>query len=405
MEKIFYFLERIYRMTHIPVLYLDATGSFTLFSLGNDTCCNPLLTDESLCNSIVNRLHNNKLPILEFEEKILYGSLKDSMENIIIFGPVCTLPISDDLLSQYMLQHKIKSETFRILTKSIDELCSALSTLFYAITEIPVKDHDIITNASNNLDNSEGFNNIYENYVFENSEYDLQRYNYTDEVNFQKMIKCGNVHAVKDFENFVLLSFQEDRVGKLAKKSFKQNEYLACTTIILASRAAIEGGLDPLTSFLMSDLYLQILETCKDIPSIYQLMQEVSISYAERVQQLNNSKSQHSYVEQCKNYIAKNLNKQFTIEDLAKVIKIHKNYLNRQFSKEVGMGIQQYTQKKRIEASANMLKFSDASILTISNYLCFSSQSHFGKLFKQYMGETPKMYRDKNKLLDFSNRV
>jgi transcriptional regulator GlxA family with amidase domain len=66
----------------------------------------------------------------------------------------------------------------------------------------------------------------------------------------------------------------------------------------------------------------------------------------------------------------------------------------------MGMGIQQYAMIKRVETAADMLRFSDESILAVSNYLCFSSQSHFGKIFKDQMGVTPQKYRDKYKLID-----
>jgi AraC-like DNA-binding protein len=402
MENMFYLLERVYRMTHIPVLYLDKAGSFTLLSFGYESCDHPVITDETLSKKIMDRLIDTREPIMEFEAKILYGACKDSMDNVIIFGPVSNVPITTDYLKRYIYQHKIKSDTFQLIKKSIDELSSTLALLFYSITERPLKEIDIIsTTNSNSVHVTEMQNTIYENYVLESGESDISRFNFSVELDFIKHIKNGDPESVKQQMSRNLTSFQEYRVGKLAQKSFKQNEYMACTAIILASRAAIEGGLDALTSYLMSDLYLQRLENCKDISSIYQLMPGVIISYAERVQQVNKNKSQFSYVEQCKNYIARNLNKHFTMDDLAKEIQINKSYLNRKFSKAEGMGIQQYAQRKRIEAAANMLKFSNESILTISNYLCFASQSHFGKLFKEHMGETPKVYREKNMLLDF----
>ena len=53
-----------------------------------------------------------------------------------------------------------------------------------------------------------------------------------------------------------------------------------------------------------------------------------------------------------------------------------------------------YTRKKRIEAAANMLKYSQESIITIANYLCFPSQSHFTAVFKEFKGITPQKYRE-----------
>lgn len=401
MEKNFYLLERIYRMTHIPTYYIDKKGDFTLFSCGYENNENPILSDDVLRKNLISRASENNNPILEFEENILYGICKDLMGNIIILGPVSNSSISSTFLKHYIYQHKINSEDFRFVTKTLDELCSALSTLFFLITGEQLREMDIITNTSSNSDILENQNNIYQNYVFDYSESEISRFNFSVEMDFMKHIKNGDLDSVRQQMSHNLSSFQEGRVGKLAKKSFKQNEYMTCTAIILASRAAIEGGLDSLTSYLMSDLYLQHLENCKNISDMYSLVQEVVISYAERVKLMKDNNSQLSYVELSKNYIANNLNKHFTIEALAKEININKFYLSRLFSEIVGMGIQHYAQMKRIEAASNMLKFSEESILTIANYLCFASQSHFGKVFRQYTGVTPRVFREKNFVMDF----
>ena len=130
-------------------------------------------------------------------------------------------------------------------------------------------------------------------------------------------------------------------------------------------------------------------------------MGNAMISYAERVRQQRREHSSLSYVEACKNFIAAHLNTDFTLDDIAEKIGFNKAYLSRRFKEAEGIGIQQYTRKKRVEAAANMLKFTDESIFTISDYLCFASQSHFGKVFKDHLGMTPQKYRDTNKVVDF----
>lgn len=51
------------------------------------------------------------------------------------------------------------------------------------------------------------------------------------------------------------------------------------------------------------------------------------------------------------------------------------------------------TRERRIEVAQIMLAYSDAPIVTISEKLCFASQSHFSKIFKSVVGMTPKEYR------------
>lgn len=54
-----------------------------------------------------------------------------------------------------------------------------------------------------------------------------------------------------------------------------------------------------------------------------------------------------------------------------------------------------------MDRAANLLKYSEASISEISDYIGFYSQSHFGKVFKQYKKMTPKEFREKNQKKEF----
>ena len=65
------------------------------------------------------------------------------------------------------------------------------------------------------------------------------------------------------------------------------------------------------------------------------------------------------------------------------------------------MTIGRYIQKEKIARAKNLLVYSDRSILEISEYLCFNSQSHFGKVFKKETGMTPRQYRQENHLSGF----
>lgn len=401
MEKLFFLLEQIYRMTHIPINFIDTSGNVTLFVQGYEAPENPLLCDETLRETLIAKIASADTPILEFEDDFLYGACQDLMNNYIILGPVSRKKIGDLQIQSYAQTHHITSTAFQIFFKPQSELNAALSIIYFEITgnylnEVNIMSGPGMTPAQSNKEGSE-----YQNYLLDASEQDISRYNFSVEMDFVKQIRNGEPKNVERRMKSNLASFHEESVGKLALRSFKQNEYMACTAIALASRAAIDGGIDSMTSYLMSDLYLQRLEKCQEITDIYRLLPEVILNYAECVRQYKLNHSELSYVEQCKNYVAGHLNKPFTIDDIAQVIGINKSYLSRKFSKSEGMGIQQYAQMKRIQASENMLKFSDESILKISNYLCFASQSHFGKVFKKYNGQTPQKYRERNKMIDF----
>ncbi|MCL2421259.1 MAG: AraC family transcriptional regulator [Defluviitaleaceae bacterium] len=182
--------------------------------------------------------------------------------------------------------------------------------------------------------------------------------------------------------------------------AFKHYEYQVCAAITLAAHAAIEGGLDPASAYDMKGLYLQRLEICKDIPEMQQLHDEIELAFAQLVHVIHQERSNATYVEKCKLFIDQHLHMPFTLDDISDALNINKSYLSRRFAQDAGMRIMEYTRQKRIEAAANMLKYSDKTISAISANFCFSTQSHFGNLFKQMMGMTPLKYRAANQVIE-----
>ena len=239
---------------------------------------------------------------------------------------------------------------------------------------------------------------IYEKnmYISKNVEQSISRgYDY-DRLYLQR-IKSGDIEAVRNHQNN---SQQKLPCGQLAKNLLKNAEYKVCAAITLAAHAAIEGGLDPTSAYALNDLYLQKLEACKTVAEMEQLYSEVELIFTQQVNLVRHKRSGASYVEKCKLFIDQNLVMPFTLDDIAAALNVNKSYLSRRFAQEAGMRIMEYTRKKRIEAAASMLKYSDKTIAAIATNFCFPTQSHFGELFKKIMGSTPLKYRIANQVLE-----
>lgn len=141
-----------------------------------------------------------------------------------------------------------------------------------------------------------------------------------------------------------------------------------------------------------------------DIEEILEYNRKVVIEFTRRVSEKKDKKKNSSYTEKCKDYIHKNYHHKIHLEAVACEIGISQGYLSRCFRKDTGMSIQEYIQKFRVERAVNLLKYSEASLPEISDYVCFHSQSHFGSVFKKYMYMTPKEYRDHYKEIEFCSR-
>ena len=183
--------------------------------------------------------------------------------------------------------------------------------------------------------------------------------------------------------------------GILSRNELRNSKNMFIAGITLFTRAAIEGGVPEETAYALSDGYIQTVEECTSKSSIEKLSQKAALRFAQEVQK---SGMQHysREIEAAVKYIHLHLHVPVTLEETAEAAGISASYLSRLFKKETGMLFVDYIQKERIEAACNMLTYSDYTAAQISEYLCFSTQSYFIKIFRKYTGTTPAKYKKYN---------
>ncbi|RXK85734.1 chromate resistance protein ChrB domain-containing protein [Filimonas effusa] len=85
-----------------------------------------------------------------------------------------------------------------------------------------------------------------------------------------------------------------------------------------------------------------------------------------------------------------------TLKDLSKDLDVNPSYVSREFSKYFdNLSYGDYIRKLRIERSITLLKTSSYSLTEVAYLTGFSDQSHFTRIFKQQMGETPSEFKKK----------
>lgn len=82
-----------------------------------------------------------------------------------------------------------------------------------------------------------------------------------------------------------------------------------------------------------------------------------------------------------------------SVEDIVVLSGFSHGHLVKLFKKHTGQTLSEYFATIKMNYALTLLKNKDISILEISNYLGYSSLSHFIKLFKDYFDTTPKQYR------------
>ena len=231
-------------------------------------------------------------------------------------------------------------------------------------------------------------------YRLKRSENDRQNESQRIEEEYFQMVTLGDVEGIERFvAHFKDHDPRYDLLGEVAQDQVKQLEYMAVIGISLGSRAAIRGGLNPVSAYDINDIYLQKLAKAKNTAEFGLLTVESTLHYARLVRDLRNEKSRCSYVENVKEYTVHNLTKALSCEILAEKLGLSPDYLSRIFVHETGTPLKRYFQNERIRAASNMLRFSNVSVSEIATYLGFSSQSYFGKVFKDLTGFTPNQFR------------
>lgn len=95
----------------------------------------------------------------------------------------------------------------------------------------------------------------------------------------------------------------------------------------------------------------------------------------------------------CLTYIESHFKESISVEDLAKLMDMEKNYFSRVFVNHVGITPFQFIIRRRITEAQRMLMMDPRSLEIIASELGFSSGFHLSKAFKKIVGTPPKDFR------------
>ncbi|MCR5189112.1 MAG: helix-turn-helix domain-containing protein [Treponema sp.] len=224
---------------------------------------------------------------------------------------------------------------------------------------------------------------------FYNREYSLSHIPYDKEMAFYQSIRNGDMEEMhRLFTPLCVEGF-----GKLSENSLRNLKYHLIITIAFITRYCIEGGLEMENAYNLSDIYIRKIDTCNSEEELHQIHKELCESYVKRMQK-NKSLARYSKpVQKIIDYIYDNLHEKIQLSALAQAAGLSESYISRLFHKETGSSISTYIIEKKVDAAKNLLIYTEYSTSEISNFLNFSSESHFISTFKSKAGTTPKKFR------------
>lgn len=389
-----YLYTKISIMTNIKIFEWDCeTDEISCYGVLAEQS-NPLILSEELRELLKNRIMNQKTPVIyQDENKVIFCGMREKMTKMLLLGPICIEDMSYVEIHRYCKAYQIENEQCPPKLK-LQNLLALLELLSYIKIEEKYEDEEIL-DANGQIEKQEiGL----EADVRIDTE-DIYHHTYQEEVKTMDYIREGNLEEVVG-----AVELLASTAGKLSENEIRNERNLGICSITLATRAAIEGGAAPAKAYKLSDLYINKIDQCKRMTEIFEYRKRSLYDFAKLVVEEREKRANSRYTEQCKEYIRKYYHQKICIPDIAEALGVSESHLSRIFKKETGESIQKYSMHMRIERAENLLKYSEASLTEISEYLCFSSQSHFGKVFKVYKNMTPKQYRDYYKSPEFVSR-
>ena len=216
---------------------------------------------------------------------------------------------------------------------------------------------------------------------------------YDQEKQFLSMIRNGDTENI--LSAFNKLSSPE-ALSVFSKESlnYYASGYGLAILKALSRKAAEESGLSVITIDEITQKYTQ-LSTASNNPDLqtrYQIDMIIELTKAVHNHKLSLDKYSPP-IQRVMEYINLHLGDHISNDDLAANASMSISHLSKVFKKETGGTMTEYIALMRCKKAAGLLKKTDLPVQEISNYVGYSDNNYFVKVFKKIYNLTPSEYR------------
>lgn len=209
---------------------------------------------------------------------------------------------------------------------------------------------------------------------------------------FFRAVGNGNRRAVLR----LMKPLTNEQLGRLSDDPVRNLRYHLIITIALTTRFCIEAGLVPARAFTLSDIYIRRADKCVRAEELNELHREVILEFTKEMAKQKKEKVTALPVVKVYDYVEAHLHEKISLDEMAEELSVSKSYLCGLFKRETGVTIGTYIAARKVSTAKDLLAYTEYSIQDISNYLAFSSVSHFGSVFRKAEGMSPGVYRERN---------
>ena len=330
-----------------------------------------------------------------------YYGIINSGSNKIIIGPTRQTGNTDQELRELAFQLDVTPEDTQdfvtgmksIIRMPLESIMQILCTMNYVLNgeKLSLQDIAVYDDQQYILSKDAVAKQDAQQYSEENIPLQDVHNTFELEQTVMTIVRKGDTAALREW----IKAAPAVRGGIIAAEQLRQMKNTFIVSVTLASRAAIRGGMDVEDAFSLSDAYIQKCELLNSPDQIMNLQYHMILEYTQKVERIRLGKRPGKLAIDVANYIHHHLSEPITAEDIAKELYLSRPYLSRKFIVETGECLTDFILKEKTEEAKRLLRYSDKTLTAISNYLGFSSQSHFSRVFKKYASCTPGEYREK----------
>lgn len=169
-----------------------------------------------------------------------------------------------------------------------------------------------------------------------------------------------------------------------------QNHCIVMNTLF--RKGVEQASVHPLHIAHLSARFMRRIEVISSEEEARALLKEMLHKYCLLVKN-HSMKGFSPVIQKVLTRIDSDLTADLSLRTQAELLDVNASYLSTLFKKEIGITLTEYVNQKRINHAVFLLNTTDMQIQSIAQHCGIPDFNYFTKIFKKYIGKTPKEYR------------
>lgn len=217
--------------------------------------------------------------------------------------------------------------------------------------------------------------------------FDANKYLYLYEHKILDYVRNGEVNQLRD----MVFKLSNGVVPAVTGDTLRSEKNYSNIVFEKLSQTGIECGMDIVTAYSSRDLFIKKTELSATLDEILQVRDAAIVYYTNKIHEVS-SKHLSPLITSIIQYINANVYRPIKVKELACQFNISESKLRALFKSELDSTVQDFITSRKL-AEAKLIIHSNIPTGEIAYTLGFTDASHFSRVFKKFVGQTPKQYQ------------